>query len=168
VAPDFDFPKEDLILEADPLPPALGGCMVCGQANPHGIHLRFRRLRRADGTVVGVGAECTPPPHFQGFDEVLHGGAITALLDDAMWWAVYSVHESVTVTADMRLRFRRPIPMNTALRVEGVTAPGRRLYQTAGRLSDMEGNVLALAWARFVTTSLRPPQMANGRVVPGI
>ncbi len=145
------FPSGNLILEPDPLPPALGNCLICGQGNPHGLRLRFHRLIGPDGSVLGVGADSTVPAHFQGFDDLLHGGVICALLDDAMWWAVYAAHRAITVTADLQLRFRQPVATGSRLRVEGIAGRGRRIYPAAGRLRDASGEVVAEATARFVT-----------------
>ena len=146
----LEFPISGLKLDSEPLPPFLGQCMICGQANEQGVRLRFHRLVDPDGTMVGVGAESTVPDHFQGFDGLLHGGGICAFLDDAMWWAVYTTHRVVTVTADLELRFRQPIPISSSLRVEGITGPGRRIYPAASRLLDPAGRVLAEASGRFV------------------
>ncbi len=143
------FPSGELTLDPDPLPPALGNCLICGQGNPHGLRLRFHRLIAPDRGVIGVGAETTVPQYFQGFDDVLHGGVICAMLDDAMWWAVYTRHKAVTVTADMQLRFRQPVATGSALRVEGIVGEGRRIYAAAARLRDASGQVVAEATARF-------------------
>lgn len=155
------FPPHDLILDPEPLPPTLGNCLVCGQSNRYGIRLRFHRLLGPDGTPVGVGALSGVPAYFQGFDDVVHGGAICALLDDAMWWAVFAAHGVVTVTADLQLRFRAPIPISSVLRIEGVAGPGRRIYGAASRLLDGDGRVLAEATGRFVTTALAQPESAE-------
>ncbi len=146
------FPNDALSADADPLPPSEGHCLVCGQANTLGIRLRFHRLRDLDGRPVGVRSETAVPAHLQGFDGLLHGGVIAALLDDAMWWAVYARHGVITVTADMQLRFRRPIPITMQLRLEGIAAERRRIYAAAGRILDPEGQVLAEASARFVAS----------------
>jgi acyl-coenzyme A thioesterase PaaI-like protein len=137
-------------VDPDPLPAATGHCLICGQANHLGVRLRFHRLIGPDGTVIGVRAEATVPEHLQGFDGLLHGGVICALLDDAMWWAVHARYGVITVTADMQLRFRRPIPIASALRLEGIAGDARRIYAAAGRIVDQSGAVLAEAAGRFV------------------
>jgi uncharacterized protein (TIGR00369 family) len=104
----------------------------------------------ADGMTVGVRAETAVPEHLQGFDGLLHGGVICALLDDAMWWAVHAKYGVITVTADMQLRFRRPIPITSVLRLEGIAGDARRIYAAAGRIVDPSGTILAEAAGRFV------------------
>ena len=57
------------------------GCFGCGDDNPIGLHLRFA----ADGD--GVKASFVPGPEHQGFGDVVHGGIISTVLDEAMAWA---------------------------------------------------------------------------------
>jgi acyl-coenzyme A thioesterase PaaI-like protein len=147
---ELTFPIAGLTADPDPLPASIGQCLICGQANPLGVRLRFHRLIGGDGAVVGVRAETAVPEHLQGFDGLLHGGIICALLDDAMWWAVHAKYGVITVTADMQLRFRRPIPITTLLRLEGVAGDARRIYAAAGRILDASGTTLAEASGRFV------------------
>lgn len=144
------FPAEGLTVDPQPLPPAQGQCIICGHSNHLGVRLRFHRLLAPHGAAVGVCADTTVPGHLQGFDGLVHGGIICALLDDAMWWAVYARHGVITVTGDMQLRFRQPIPITSHLRLEGIATDGRRIYGAAGRILDVSGTVLAEASARFV------------------
>ena len=50
-------------------------CFVCGQRNPFGLHLVFRREH---DTVV---ADFQPREEHQGFPGVIHGGIVAAVLD---------------------------------------------------------------------------------------
>jgi acyl-coenzyme A thioesterase PaaI-like protein len=81
---------------------------------------------------------------------MLHGGVICAMLDDAMWWAVYAAYKAITVTAEIQLRYREPVSTGSAVRIEGIVGPGRRLYPAAARMIDASGRVAAEAAARFV------------------
>ena len=52
-------------------------------------------------------ASFTPNPEHQGFHDVVHGGIISTILDEAMAWA--TAHAGVwAVTGEMRVRFRQP------------------------------------------------------------
>jgi hypothetical protein len=53
-------------------------CLGSGDANP--IRLRLRFAPGGDG----VKASFVPGPQDQGFDDVVHGGIISAVLDEAM------------------------------------------------------------------------------------
>jgi hypothetical protein len=54
------------------------------------------------------------------------------------------------VTADIHLRYREPVSTGSALRVEGIVGPGRRIYPAAARMLDAAGRIVAEATARFV------------------
>ena len=72
------------------------GCFGCGDDNPIGLHLRFTRDQE------GVKASFIPGPEHQGFDDVIHGGIISAVLDEAMAWAA-AYAGFWAVTGEMRI-----------------------------------------------------------------
>jgi len=55
-------------------------CFVCGAHNPHGLRLRFRR----EGDEVR--ADFTPQTQHAGFRGIVHGGILSTVLDEAMFW----------------------------------------------------------------------------------
>ncbi len=86
-------------------------CVVCGRGQQCGLGLRFQL--RDDG---GVEAEFQCPEQFQGYEGILHGGVVSSLLDGAMTNCLFA-HGIVAVTAEMTVRFRHPIALNTPLQV---------------------------------------------------
>ncbi len=87
-------------------------CFVCGPENPIGLKLKFAQ----QGT--GVRAEFTPARWHVGFEGVVHGGILAALLDDAMA-NIWFVRGEEALTAKLEVRFRRAVQ------------PGERLIVTA-------------------------------------
>jgi uncharacterized protein (TIGR00369 family) len=121
------------------------GCVVCGRSNPAGLGLAFR---------VGPGrAETTWTPRaaHAGFDGLAHGGVILAVLDDAMWYAAYG-HGALTLTAEARVRYRRPVPIGRAVRAVGVVVRRRgRLFECRAELcTEGTGERLAEAEGKFL------------------
>ena len=96
-------------------------CFGCGDDNPIGLHLRFS----PDGD--GMTASFIPGPEHQGFHDVVHGGIISSVLDEAMAWAVADAGVWA-VTGEMRVRFRQP------LKIGDVTSVVARVSGTRGRL----------------------------------
>ncbi|GEM_PF-423506 len=106
------------------------GCFACGRDNPIGLHLDGFTL---DGSEVT--ARFLPRPEYRGVPAVLHGGVAATALDEVMVWAGALIEDVMTVTGNMQLRFRRPVPTDRELRVRGrvVQRSGRRL-RLAGEL----------------------------------
>ena len=52
-------------------------CFVCGLENNYGLKLRFKETGPGEVT-----ADYTVPEHFQGYPGVVHGGIVTAMLDE--------------------------------------------------------------------------------------
>jgi len=73
---------------------------VCGPENPIGLKLRFA----ADGD--GIRAEFTPSELHVGYEGLVHGGILAALIDDALA-NVWFLRGQEAVTAKIEVRFRR-------------------------------------------------------------
>jgi uncharacterized protein (TIGR00369 family) len=91
-------------------------CFGCGQSNEGGLRLRFRARR--DGTVETV---LRPPAYFAGVSGVLHGGIQAAVLDEVMGVAAQlslppDAGRRALVTAELALRFRRPVLIDAGVR----------------------------------------------------
>ena len=104
-------------------------CFVCGPSNPIGLQIRFR----LDGEVCR--AEFTPDAVHAGYDRVTHGGILFSLLDDVMANIIFLRGERC-FTAKAEVRYRQPLPVGTAVRLEG------RQQRRKGRLALLEGKVI--------------------------
>lgn len=104
-------------------------CFVCGPSNPIGLQIRFR----LDGEVCR--AEFTPDAVHAGYDGVTHGGILFSLLDDVMANIIFLRGERC-FTAKAEVRYRQPLPVGTAVRLEG------RQQRRKGRLALLEGKVI--------------------------
>jgi acyl-coenzyme A thioesterase PaaI-like protein len=120
-------------------------CFGCGDNNPIGLRLRFTPDED------GVKALFTPGAKHQGFHDVVHGGIISTVLDEAMAWAT-AYAGLWAVTGELRIRFRQPLrigePTIVTARVIGVR---RRLVTTAAELVlDHDRSPIATASATFL------------------
>ena len=101
-------------------------CFVCGPGNAAGLRVRFR----LDGDACR--AEFTPGEAHVGYDGLTHGGILFSLLDDVMAnWLFLQGERCFTAKAEVR--YRRPLPSGTAVRLEG------RLRRRKGRLAVLTG-----------------------------
>lgn len=121
------------------------GCFGCGAANPQGLHLSFTP------ETDGVRATFTPLGVHQGYEEVVHGGILSTLLDEAMAWAVAAAG-IWAVTGEMQVRFRRPLHVGEPVSVQGaVTDIRTRAISASGQIvREADGHVVATATALFV------------------
>lgn len=121
-----------------------GWCFACGPENPIGLRLRFV----SDGDEVR--AEFALGPEYQGYEGVLHGGIVTAALDDAMANLVH-LHGQEAVIACLDVRFRRPAPVGQRLVVRARVRRARgRIFTAEAVLALPDGTRLADAQGTFV------------------
>jgi acyl-coenzyme A thioesterase PaaI-like protein len=122
-----------------------GNCFACGPTNPIGMHVHFDRA--ADG----VRATVELAPEYQGWRGIAHGGIVMALLDEAMAHAAgFAGHRGVTAT--VRVRFRKPVPLEQAIEVRGhVSWQRRNVLGVEAEILDGAGAVLASAEGSFVS-----------------
>lgn len=120
-------------------------CFVCGTKNPHGLGAAFFD----DGARVWT--EVVTAEHHQGWPGVVHGGVVSALLDETIGRVAF-LHDRWVQTAKLEVRFTRPAPTGARLRVEGRLARDRgRLLEMTGELTLAEGGeVLARGAGTFV------------------
>lgn len=120
------------------------GCLLCGDRNPRSLRLRFEAWGEGQVRSTFRGDET-----LQGYQGVLHGGVIAALLDSAMTHCLF--HQDVqAVTADLRVRYLALVPCGEHLDIRArILSSGRRLYRLRAELL-CSGRPLAWAEAKFV------------------
>jgi acyl-coenzyme A thioesterase PaaI-like protein len=87
--------------------PGYRKCFFCGHDEPTGVRLLMRYQDRA------VTSEFTLERRFQGFDGIVHGGIITGILDELMWWTLAVEARQVSMTRKMEVGFLRPMKVET-------------------------------------------------------
>jgi len=132
-------------------------CFVCGDSNPLGLKVRFK--------VVGdeVQVVTVVDPRFEGYPGHVHGGVVTALLDETIGWACSVAVHRLFFTAEIKIRFRRPVPSGVPIRVRGrLLEDRRRLLRGEGHIEDGEGTVLVKAEATYFPV----PEKEERAVIP--
>jgi acyl-coenzyme A thioesterase PaaI-like protein len=124
-------------------------CIVCGSQNPVSLGLAFDV--NADGT---VSSQFRGSALLQGYEGILHGGIIAALLDASMTHCLFHLGiEAVTGTLDVR--FVKPVPCDALLTVRAsLTDAHRPLYKLKSVLT-CDHRVMARARASFMRTKSR-------------
>ena len=132
--------------------PRSRACFMCGRDNPVGLKMRW--FNDTEGGRVRGTVEV--PAHFNGYPGVVHGGIVSAILDETSGRALMleGDFESLFMTVSLTVRFHRPTPTGTPLAASGwvVRKTGRRA-QVAAEIALPDGSVSATAEAVVV----RPP-----------
>ncbi|HCH66415.1 MAG: thioesterase [Deltaproteobacteria bacterium] len=127
-------------------------CFGCGPSNPKG--LRIRSFQQGEELV----ATWHPEAHHEAFPGMMNGGIVGALLDCHANWtaacALMKVREAdappCTVTAEFRVKLKRPTPMEGALQLRA------RVVEVSDPRVVVEGElwsgekVTATVWGLFV------------------
>lgn len=125
-----------------------GYCFACGPKNPHGLVLSF------SSSAQGVRALFTPGKTHQGYKDIVHGGIITAVLDEAMVKAVIQ-KGLAAVTAEITVRFKSPLMVGETVSVEAkADKMGDKLIEASATLIRVsDGKMIAAAKGKLLITA---------------
>jgi uncharacterized protein (TIGR00369 family) len=120
-------------------------CFICGPGNPVGLKAAIKVDQESQS------AACTLviPPEYQGWKDLVHGGVISALLDEVCAYAGMTMVETV-VTGELKIRFHKPVPVGQEVTARAtVIRRERRIVLVEAQLT-MQGAILASAEAKMV------------------
>lgn len=121
-------------------------CFVCGLDNKYGLKARFYEIEGKE--LVGIFA---PADEHQGYPGRLHGGIASSILDETIGRAVLIDHkESWWVTAELSVRYRKPIPLDAPIKVLGrITGNRGRIFEGSGEILLPDGTPAVTATAKY-------------------
>jgi uncharacterized protein (TIGR00369 family) len=119
-------------------------CFVCGEKNPAGLNLKFSLKQ---GKVL---TEFTPQKIYQGYKDIVHGGIISTVVDEAMV-KVALMQGMPAVTAEITVRFRNPLMAGEKAIVEAkITKVNRKIIETTAVVKKADGTPVAEGTAKLV------------------
>lgn len=125
-------------------------CLVCGRDNPRGLRLRLR-VEPESGVVR---TQIVPGTDQVGFANVIHGGLIATVADEAMVWAATWTIRRFCFCGEMTVRFRRTATPGMRLSFEARVESFRsRLVLTTFRCVDEAGTELSSGSGKYVPLS---------------
>jgi len=120
-----------------------GYCFVCGKSNPNGLKVEFKK------TDNGVTAEFSAGKNLQGYKDIVHGGIIATVLDEASVKALLS-RGIKAVTAEITLRFKKTLFINENAIINADIGRERgRLYEINAEIRKMDGELIAQSSAKL-------------------
>ena len=125
-------------------------CFVCGMKNPFGFQVKPEII----GEGASVRIECTPAEHLQGWANILHGGILSTLLDEAITYVGIGTFDQPAVTAQLEVRFRNPAPTALKLFVYAErTKVSKRLVEAKAEVTLSDGTLIATGTGKVVPVS---------------
>ncbi len=117
-------------------------CFICGMENEFGLKAPFYEME--DGSVMSI---FTYHDYHQSYPERVHGGLITAMLDEIAGRAIWIIEPNTwAVTTEIKVKFRRVVPYDVKLKAVGkIVRNTRKIFYATAQIFDMEGQVLAEA-----------------------
>lgn len=122
-------------------------CVVCGEKNPFSLLSKF--FETEDDFVVG---EFVPQDHHQSYPGRMHGGMISAVIDETIGRAVQIKDPDIWgVTGELKVRFLKPTPLCEKLYCFGkLISENSRLFKGVAILETESGEMLASGEATYV------------------
>ena len=143
---DYFAPLEE-ILHAPRPEDTYHNCFGCGPGHPTGLRVR------CFSTDAGVASPVWINRQYEGPPGAAHGGIVASYLDEILAGTVLRTTGRSGVTGELTVRYRRPVPIETAVLGRG------RLVQDHGRYVDVEGDLVEPATHEVLAT-------ARGRFFP--
>jgi len=91
--------------------------------------------------------------HHQGYPGRMHGGVIASIMDETIGRAIMVRHgEDIWgVTAELNLRYLKPVPLNTPLTAVGrITVEKSRMFEGTGELLLPDGGVAVQCAGKYL------------------
>lgn len=125
--------------------PTYDECYVCGQAHPRGLRIRFS----ADSSGQ-VYADFSPDDTQTGYERVVHGGVISALMDELLGWTVVVRTGRMAFTGELTIQFLKPALAGHRYRASArVVADHGRYWESEGDLCDEGGRIYTRARGKY-------------------
>ncbi|MBW1768757.1 MAG: PaaI family thioesterase [Deltaproteobacteria bacterium] len=129
-------------------------CFGCGPANPSGLRMKFF----TDDTSVFSWLKV--PDHLIGWDNLVHGGVLSTILDEIMSWSAIYLLKKLILTKSMTVDFIKPVYVGAELKVEGTVFEKQSDKEAVmqGRIYNKEGVLCAKSKGIYV---LLKPKVAK-------
>ncbi len=119
-------------------------CFACGTDNPIGLHLDIRENPN------GVYAKIKLSPIYQGYQQVIHGGIVSTILDEMAVWASFKKGKKA-VTAELNVRIKKPMLSDTEyIAIGRVINTKYNLVIAQAEIKDSNEKVIACADLKLI------------------
>jgi uncharacterized protein (TIGR00369 family) len=121
-------------------------CFVCGRENPAGLKMEFYEIE--PGLVE---SRLKVPDEYGGYPGIVHGGVISAMLDECSGRAAQTGPNDFMFTSEIKVRFRKNVTTDEIIIVTGKLERRRnRVAFARGEIRNEAGELLAESDGVFV------------------
>jgi uncharacterized protein (TIGR00369 family) len=124
-------------------------CFGCSPLNPSGLQMTFYTNETA------VYSKLTVPEHLCGWNNLVHGGVLSTILDEIMSWATIYLLKQVPMTKSISVDFLKPVYVGNPLKAEGTVLDkkGKHAALMEGRIYNKDDVCCAKATGTFAVFS---------------
>ena len=124
-------------------------CFGCSPVNASGLQMTFYTNEKV------VRSKVTVPEHLCGWNNLIHGGVLSTILDEIMSWAAIYLLKRVVMTKSMTVDFHKPVYVGDSLSVEGTVSDktGKHEASMEGRIYNDDNVCCASATGTFAVFS---------------
>jgi uncharacterized protein (TIGR00369 family) len=121
-------------------------CFGCSPTNAYGLQMKFfTDDKQSLFSWVRV------PEHLCGWDNLVHGGVLSTILDEAMGWTAIHFLKKFALTHSMTVKYLKPVYVGEEIRVEGrvLEVRGEREATAEGCIYKGEDTLCAKSTGSF-------------------
>lgn len=120
-------------------------CFGCSPSNAYGLRMKFFTDEKSLFSWVRV------PGHLCGWDNLVHGGVLAAILDETMGWTAIHFLKKYALTHSMTVEFHKPVHIGEEIRVKArvLEDRGKRKAAVEGYLYKGENTLCAKSTGTF-------------------
>jgi len=98
-----------------------------------------------------------PTPTHQSYPDRMHGGIISAILDEVIGRAIMIEDpQAWGVTVELNIKYKKPVPLDKPVRaIARITRNTRLIFEGTGEIILEDGSIAATGYAKYVKNEHR-------------
>ncbi len=126
-----------------------GSCFGCSKENPVGLQMTFKAGKEIVVSDVKV------PKHLCGWNNLVHGGVLTTILDEVMSWTAIHFLRKLVMTKNLKVTFLKSVLVEDCVKAIGRIKKKNNEKEVVmeGLILDQKGRECVKAEANFALLS---------------
>lgn len=121
-------------------------CFVCGTENEESLKTKFYELENKELMSISY-----PTDTHQSYPDRMHGGIISAILDEAIGRAIMIEEpDSWGVTVELNIKYKKPVAIDKPVKaIARITRNTRLLFEGTAEIVLEDGSIAATGYAKY-------------------